>query len=284
MYVEMSETMDTISVIIPTFNRSAQLVSCLEAIERQQADVQIQVCIANDGGEPVQHVLEPFVGLDVQVVDLPGRSGQVAARNAALNRAEGDFVALCDDDDRWLPGHLAELLKACRTLEHGRGLAYTDTELVWIGTATDNTDVLHREVFAFQDAKAMLLHYNPIVPSSVLFSREMSKELNGFDESMGHYWDWDFWLRASGLGRIQRVARCLTLYQIDVKGSNQSAVPERMSPDLARLCQKHQLGEIPPSNFARMLKTSGLEHNRALSEVVWDGDKGIWQSQQPKGE
>jgi len=43
---------------------------------------------------------------EIQVVKLPVNRGAAAARNAAMRRAGGKFLAFLDSDDEWLPGKL----------------------------------------------------------------------------------------------------------------------------------------------------------------------------------
>ncbi|HEX4705354.1 MAG TPA: glycosyltransferase family A protein [Pseudonocardiaceae bacterium] len=93
-----------ISVVVATRDRPVLLRRALASVALQHYP-NVEVCIANDGGD----VIEPIVrscGVDARLIELPTSVGVPAARNAALAMATGEFVAYLDDDDVFLPRHL----------------------------------------------------------------------------------------------------------------------------------------------------------------------------------
>lgn len=266
--------MDRVSVIIATRNRLMDLRACLSAILQQEGNFNLEVCIVNDGGASIEPVVAEFQQLDIRYLDLPVNRGQVTARNEALKLATGEYIALCDDDDRWLPEHVAALLE--RLKAERAALAYTDCELVWVRRGHHQWTVGRREPFAWRDANVLLRMTNPIAPSSVLYPKEIHEQIGDFDVTMSHYWDWDFWLRTLEVGPITRVPSCLTLYGVYEDGSNVSANPAKMSPALDRLIHKHGLGPLPTSNFPMMLEDDDLKPYQAVTETPWDGSHEIW--------
>lgn len=266
--------MATISVVMATYNRLAQLRSCLHAISRQAGDLSIQVCVVNDGGPSIASVAADFPELSVSFRDEPMNQGQVSARRSALEMAEGEYVALCDDDDRWMPGHVWGVLELLR--DSGAAWGYSDAELVGVRRSVDRVIITDRAVFAWQDAAQMLPSYNPIVPSGVLYRRDIHRDIGDYDAQMGHYWDWDLWLRLLKVSMPARAAACQVLYGMDDGGDNQSSIPGRMKPYLQHLIEKHSLGELPSMNFRRMLEAPDLRARLAETRVVWDGLTDIW--------
>ncbi len=99
-----------ISVLIPTYKRSADLARCLHAITRQSRppDQVIVVCRQDDRETKV--LLEspdrwPFA-LQIVSVQVPG---QVAALNAGLARVDSEIVAITDDDAAPRPEWLSRI-------------------------------------------------------------------------------------------------------------------------------------------------------------------------------
>jgi glycosyltransferase involved in cell wall biosynthesis len=88
------------SVIVPTYNRPAQLGLCLQAISRLEYDPDgFEVIVVNDGGSvPLDPVIARFRGkVDITLLTQQN-SGPALARNNGAARARGQFLAFTDDD------------------------------------------------------------------------------------------------------------------------------------------------------------------------------------------
>lgn len=269
-----------VSVLIASYNRLSDLATCLFALSRQQpGGYELEVCVVNDGGHPIDEVVGRFPSLSIRYTNLRQNVGQVRARNTALEMATGDLIALCDDDDRYLPSHLSGLVEMFDAVGNTAVLAYSDAEIVRLNRDGNRLKVLERRPFAWRDAKSLLSQYNPIIPSSVLYRRVVHQELGMFDEGMSHYWDWDFFLSAAQLGAFQRNPVADVLYAFFTDGANLSANPDEMSPALKKLCAKHDLGRLPTSNFYQMLSDPNLQGRQAPTRQVWDGQPTPWLAQ-----
>jgi glycosyltransferase involved in cell wall biosynthesis len=110
----MAETQPTISVIITTFKRPAQLLRCLNALASQDYPRErFEVVVLVDGGATPPESLVNRVGerMDLRLVKRPHR-GISVARNEAVSLAGGELLAFTDDDAEPLPGWLAALASA----------------------------------------------------------------------------------------------------------------------------------------------------------------------------
>ena len=100
-----------ISVIIPTFNRAALVQEAVESVLRQKGDFTLEVIVIDDGSTPdTARGLQRF-GAAIRYV-RQDNAGLNPARNHGLRLATGDYIALLDDDDVWLPGKTAVLMEA----------------------------------------------------------------------------------------------------------------------------------------------------------------------------
>ncbi|WP_175836196.1 glycosyltransferase family 2 protein [Burkholderia anthina] len=89
-----------ISVLVPTYRRPADLARCLLALQRQQRLPDEVIVVARPEDDAThERLADPSVGgalpLRIVAVDVPG---QVAALNQGLDSANGDVVAITDDD------------------------------------------------------------------------------------------------------------------------------------------------------------------------------------------
>jgi glycosyltransferase involved in cell wall biosynthesis len=110
-------TEPTFSIIVPTYNRAAQLARCLEGLA--QLDYprdRFEVIVADDGSDvSPQTAITPFHNrLDVTLL-AQDHGGPSAARNAGAAVARGQFLAFTDDDCKPAPNWLRALEARFRT-------------------------------------------------------------------------------------------------------------------------------------------------------------------------
>lgn len=106
----------SVTVAIPTRGRPEMLRRAVQAVFDQEYPGDITCLVVFD---------QTAVALP-EVVQRPGRAvtgvvnerapGLAGARNTGYLRATGDLVALCDDDDEWLPGKLAAQVALLRAV------------------------------------------------------------------------------------------------------------------------------------------------------------------------
>ncbi|UQZ84124.1 putative glycosyltransferase EpsJ [Paenibacillus konkukensis] len=256
-----------VSVIIPTYNRPDSVSELVESLWRQTYR-HLQIIIVNDAGEPVDEIRWLYPELDMTIVDLESNVRHVRARNCGLEHARGEYVMLCDDDDLLLPTHVERMLKEAADAD----LVYSDVEIFdyeWVGRTRRATS---RFVFAYEHDEAAMRRFSTFVSSGCLYRKDLHDRIGWFDEQMYHYWDWDFFLRASAHGKVKRVPVASALYAFSQQGGNLSGVHEDMRPYLDRLSAKHGLGELPTKNFFLLLEEPEMQSRRAATEVLWDGE------------
>jgi glycosyltransferase involved in cell wall biosynthesis len=106
------ETLPLVSAVIPTRNRP-ELVCRAVRSALNQTYPNIEVVVVIDGPDPVTLVaLGAFQGSNVRVVPLPESVGGGSARNLGVREAKGEWVALLDDDDEWLPAKIEKQMAA----------------------------------------------------------------------------------------------------------------------------------------------------------------------------
>jgi GT2 family glycosyltransferase len=103
-----------ISVIVPTFNRSAILASCLAALEGQSLGKdQYEVIVVDDSSTETTEQLCAGLSPGFQFRYFRQRSrGAGAARNLGLNMAQGRYALFINDDTIASPDLLQEHLRA----------------------------------------------------------------------------------------------------------------------------------------------------------------------------
>jgi glycosyltransferase involved in cell wall biosynthesis len=128
--------MPTVSIVLPTFNRSTFLPAAIGSIAAQTYR-DWELLIVDDGStddtEAVISGLSRSVDQPLQYMTRPN-GGAYAARNTGLAASRGRLIAFFDSDDLWLPHHLDACVRAltdapevdwvygaCRTIDHATG-------------------------------------------------------------------------------------------------------------------------------------------------------------------
>lgn len=186
-----------VSVVVPTRDRPQLLAEAIDSILRQDWPGEIEVIVVVDRTDSVVPVVpEPGPDRTIRVMRNRRTPGLGGSRNTGILAATGDWVAFCDDDDRWLPGKLGAQLAA---LERDPDAEMVSTAMVvdWRGRRSvrlaDRGFVDHD---AFVRSRMAMLH-----SSSFLFRRTTLIDKIGLvEESLpggGMAEDWDLLLRAS---------------------------------------------------------------------------------------
>ena len=116
-----------ISVVIPTFNRPAELLTCLEGFAQQtSAAEEFEVVVVDDGSaEDLEKIAAHFRDSFPLHVERCDHAGVSTARNLAITLARAPLLLLYDDDLRPLP----ELIASCLRF-HEQHTAIHEAELL----------------------------------------------------------------------------------------------------------------------------------------------------------
>lgn len=186
--------MPTVSVILPFFNRAATLARCVESV-RAQTFTDWELIAVDDGSsdrsvEVVQEISDP----KIRVRRHETNRGAGPARDTAMQSAQGEWLALIDSDDEWLPGKLAAQLSAlenCGAALSSCAFHFIRDGITWLWPKPFDSSswekALHREcTFGFG--------------STLLIRRDVALALGPFDPELPRHEDWDWVLRAAEAG------------------------------------------------------------------------------------
>ena len=178
-----------ISVIIPTYNRKNTLPRAVESV-LNQAYKPVEIIVVDDGSTDGTKEwfseMYPLVHYIYQV-----NSGVSLARNTGINSARGDWIALLDSDDEWLPDKLELQVKL---LQNNAELRFCHTNEIWIRNGVRINQMKKHQKYGGNIFKKCL-DICRISPSSSLFHTSVIKDVGLFDESLDVCEDYDLWLR-----------------------------------------------------------------------------------------
>ena len=178
-----------ISVIIPTFNRKETLKRAIQSVVMQSYTPYEIIVIddgSNDGTKEWLKDNFPNVKYIYQM-----NSGVSSARNKGIKFARGDWIALLDSDDEWLPSKLKD---QAYEIELNPAAKFLHTNEIWIRNGVRvNQMKKHKKYGGYIFEKC--LDMCRISPSSVLIKKDIFDEIGMFDETLKVCEDYDLWLR-----------------------------------------------------------------------------------------
>jgi glycosyltransferase involved in cell wall biosynthesis len=225
-----------VSVIIPAYNAEAFISETLKSVLAQTYQ-NIEVLVVDDGSQDrTSEIVESFAANDSRIKLLrQSNQGATAARNLAIEKSKGEFIAPIDADDIWYPQNLEKQVQCIIQADSSVGLVYAwsahiDEKGLRMGNG--RTSTLEGDVYL------SLIQDNFVGNGSTpLIRRDCFDKVGGYnyklkEENAEGCADWDLYLR---------IAEC---YEFRV-------VPEF-------LVGYRQLGSSMSSNYKKMLKSYSL--------------------------
>jgi glycosyltransferase involved in cell wall biosynthesis len=270
----------TVTVVIPTFNRSAELERALDSLAAQ-TDPQFAVFVCDDGSaEDIQSVVDRYARrLDIVCQRIDNSGGPARPRNIGIQQATTDWVSFLDSDDWWHPERMAAVKSR---LDETVDVVYHRLQV----TRAASSSAAHQRVELIGDPLRdeeplthMLRFGNPLPTSATLVRTALMREVGGFDDSraLASVEDFDAWLRLAAKGaRFAFVPRTLGCYWVG--DDNISAFTPRQY-ERQRTLFERQLTLLPQahrrrarSNFSYLLGSYELllglpDHDGHLRQV-----------------
>jgi glycosyltransferase involved in cell wall biosynthesis len=180
---------ETVSTVIPTYNRRPLLERALVSVYRQTR-MPDEVIVVDDGSTDDTPDVIPERFPELRYIRQENR-GVSSARNRGIRESTGSWLAFLDSDDEWLPKKLAIQIEALRS-RPDRFLCHTNE--IWVRRGRRVNPTKKHEKFGgriFHKCLPLCI----ISPSSVVLHRNLFEEVGLFDESMPVCEDYDLWLR-----------------------------------------------------------------------------------------
>jgi glycosyltransferase involved in cell wall biosynthesis len=210
----MENSLPFVSVIIPAYKTAAYIKEAVDSALAQTYS-NVEVIVVDDGSPDGLHeILHPYIDARRIIYIHQTNAGLAAARNTGIRRAQGEFIALLDSDDAFLPAKLER--QVGYLVAHPEcAVSYCDIFHFYDGEP-ENLLRLNYEYYSGADVFPALLRKNFINPLSVVLRRSVFGTVGYFDEAMKQFAeDWDFWLRAAHAGlRFDHLPETLARYRM----------------------------------------------------------------------
>lgn len=218
----MTET-DAVSVVLATYNGEPYLRTQLESYLSQQR-LPDELIISDDGSvDATLEIAREFATrapFPVRIILNRYAKGYRGNFQTAIEAARGDIIAMSDQDDVWLPAHVARLADALErepdVLTVASDSECVDDDLKPLGYTMRQSErvsdsLLKSTMRRGPEQFELVLRHRFATGHAMAFRRSFAPAILPFPESWGH----DHWIFLIGaaIGRVDYVPEALTKYR-----------------------------------------------------------------------
>lgn len=186
---------DLVSIITPAFRAASVIDETIKSVIAQ-THTNWEMLIAEDcSPDNTRDVIRQWAQTDprIRLIALERNGGPAMARNAAIERATGRWIAFLDSDDLWLPKKLE------RTLEHANAHEAALTFTGFSRITADGSVIGGYVGTPRRMSYRQLLGNTAIATSTVLLDRNMVGDVRMKNT---YYDDFDCWLQILKRGHL----------------------------------------------------------------------------------
>jgi glycosyltransferase involved in cell wall biosynthesis len=193
-WVTRERDVPLVSVIIPTYNRAEYVIQAVKSALAQTYP-NFEIIVVDDGStDDTEGVLRSYTGLIRYICQ--DNQGEGAARNTAIRASTGQYIALLDSDDVWLPDKL--LLQMAFLRDHPEvGLVAGGAAILGRDGTEATAQALHLEQTETFVPFEQVLFNSPLTASTVVVRRECLPNGRPFTEGLRFGADWEMCLRVA---------------------------------------------------------------------------------------
>lgn len=262
-----------ISIIIPTYNNSQQLVGTVQSISKQSYN-DIEIVIIDDAStDDTKNQIEKLNNQKIKYYYNIDNLGTTQSRLKGLKHASGEYIAFLDDDDLWSEKKI-ELQKLA--LDNNKSLDF----IMCNYKVNDAINKIQYEVslnkYALNYQKLIHSKPGPFLQCCLFRSEFIKKHYNLFDDNSMPSEDWDWFMSiATTNPKIENINQ--TLFTWNLSSKSQSANVKKEAKAIEYIIEKHQKNIILNTNrknlslqYRRIAGMYKVLKNYALTKKFYD--------------
>jgi len=219
----------TVSVLLPAYNHAAFVGEAVESVLSQSFG-DFELIVTDDGStdgtaEVLRRYRDPRIKLEV----LGRNEGAAPASNRCVERARGEFVAMANSDDFFLPGKLERQVQLLRRRPEVAAVfgqvRFVDEAGQTMPAASnpfaDLFTTVEPDRFAW--LRTFFLRGNGLCQPTIMARRDVYRQIGAYDPSLRQLHDFDLWVRMCARHEIHVLPDALIGYRVLAQGQNASA-------------------------------------------------------------
>lgn len=253
-----------ISIIIPAYNTAHLIAECLDSVFHQSY-TDFEAIIVNDGSPDTPALEKALAPYEDRIIYIAQQNKKASgARNTAIRKARGTFLAFLDSDDSWLPDHLM-LQRKMFADDPKLDLVYADSLVV--GDPQHTWRFMERCPSEGEASFCSLVVERCQIPISTVVARRSAIVKAGmFDESLHCFDDYDMWLRSAFHGGRLGYRRNVQARLSGKRPGSLSQSATKMADAYCSILEK-LLRTLPLSGAELEVVTKRLTESKALFQL-----------------
>src|SRR5262245_28038286 len=196
-----------VAIVTPSYNQGQFLEETILSVLDQDYEA-IEYVVVDDGSTDGSLAIAQRHESRLHALVAQANAGQVWAINRGFEQTTGELMAYVNSDDTLLPGAVSEMVAE---LEADPGLVLVYGDAVYTDADSRQTGYLNSRAW---DPPAMVREVdNHVVQPSSMWTRRAWERAGPFDPRGYYFFDFEFYLRVSALGRAKRVPRPWSTYR-----------------------------------------------------------------------
>lgn len=186
------------------YNAEKTVLKALDSVKFQTYDLEaFEIIVINDGSTDqseilVENYIKANTEINIQLINQPN-GGVSKARNVGLKVAKGNYIALLDSDDEWLPNKTEKQLFFLQNEKVDFITALRNGEKIWFPYKTGENNL------AKMSLRRLLLRVDGQT-STVIFKSKVIENTGFFDENQRYSEDANYWMKISKNNRMYILA------------------------------------------------------------------------------
>ena len=268
----MTDTPLRFTCVIPTHGRPHLLGDALRSVLTQTDADQLlgAVVVVIDDGDPnsralVEQFASDYHDIDVRAVAsdrLP--RGAAQSRNVGAAAAADPYIAFLDDDDLWLPDHLAQSAAVLRGDPAGAAAVVSSRRTENERGEVTAQPTLDRDLVSVDHAYTA---GSVVTGSNLVISRRAFDELGGYDVALPVMNDTDFFVRMLQAGFAPLISPEVSVVMRIHSGDQLTRPNERRARGMRVFYEKHRQSMTPAQRRSFRYRMLGMHRLSAPSPV-----------------
>ena len=251
-----------VTIVTPVFNQGDFVSRTIESVLNQDYD-NIEYIIVDDGStDDTASILEKY--RKKAIIIRQENCGQSAALNRGWSIAQGHILAYLSADDIMYTGCVTNIVNA---FEDDVSVVYPDYDLI-----DADGDIIRVNVCEEFSRERLFCDLVCIPGAGAFFTKDAYLAVGGWDTSLQHVPDFEFWLRIVSQGRFKHLPGPMAGFRVHSESGSVKPICANRSDEIIHVVEKYrqiieEVGALnKPEAVARLMAArSHLQSGRYIT-------------------